>query len=295
MSRLVSSETSDKSFAIVTPTYAPDLVRCELLAESLDRVAPRVPHYLIVDRRDRPAFVHLQRGNRRIVDSEAIVGKSMWRTPGRKGFWLSLGSLPVRGWIIQQILKLGIVDVVSERTVVNCDSDVAFFRRFDRNNLLVNGRIGLLDVGYVDSNIRRWTSSARLKLGLPEQDGGYRCHVGNMICWNRETVIAMRQRVETSTGMDWQAALCRMSSFSEYMLYGVFVREALGYEAVCHWPSDVPLVSGSWGTAMVTDLAIEGFLANCDDRAVAVMVHSKDENDPSRLRLHLQKRWERLG
>jgi len=49
--------------------------------------------------------------------------------------------------------------------------------------------------------------------------------VGNMICWNRETVIAMRQRVETSTGMDWQVALCRTSSFSEYMLYGIFVRE----------------------------------------------------------------------
>jgi hypothetical protein len=288
----ISTETFDRSFAIVTPTYLPDLERCELLAESLDRVAPLVPHYLIVDRRDRAAFIHLQRGNRRLVESEAIVGKWMWRMPGRNGFWLSFTAPPVRGWIIQQILKVGIIDVISERTVVFCDSDMAFFRRFDRDNLLVNGKIGLLDVSYVDHNIRRWTASARRALGLPKYDSGYRCHVGNMICWNRETVKAMRQVIETSTGRDWQVALCRMPSFSEYMLYGIFVREALGYEAVDHSPSEVSLVLGSWGKATVTDMAIEALLSDCDDRTIAVMVHSKGNNDPSRLRLHLQKRWD---
>jgi len=278
----------------VTPTYPPDLEQCELLAESLDRVAPLVPHYLIVDRRDRAAFIHLQRGNRRLVESEAIVGKWMWRMPGRSRFWLSLRAPPVRGWILQQILKLGIIDAISERTLVFCDSDMAFFRRFDRDNLLVNGKIGLLDVGFVDSNIRRWTASARRTLGLPEQDGGYRCHVGNMICWNRETVKTMRQLIETSARRDWQVALCRMPSFSEYTLYGIFVREALGYEAVDHSPSEVPLVSGSWGKAMVTDMAIETLFAGCHDRTIAVMVHSKDDHDTSRLRLHLRKRWDQL-
>jgi hypothetical protein len=163
--------------------------------------------------------------------------------PGRNGFWLSLRAPPVRGWIIQQILKLGIVDAISERTLVFCDSDMAFFRRFDRDNLLVDGKIGLLDVGFVDPNIRRWTVGARRMLGLPEHDGGYRCHVGNMICWNRETVKAMRQLIETSTGRDWQVALCWMPSLSEYTLYGIFVREALGYKAVDHSPSEVPLVA----------------------------------------------------
>jgi hypothetical protein len=55
----ISIEKSDRSFAIVTPTCLPDLARCELLAESLDRSAPAVPNYLIVDRRDRSAFNHL--------------------------------------------------------------------------------------------------------------------------------------------------------------------------------------------------------------------------------------------
>ena len=63
-----SIERSDHSFAVVTPTYLPDLRRCELLAESLDRCAPHVPHYLIVDRRDRSAFSHLERGRRCLIE-----------------------------------------------------------------------------------------------------------------------------------------------------------------------------------------------------------------------------------
>jgi hypothetical protein len=48
------------------------LDRCELLAESLDWYAQDVSHYPIVDRRDLPAFRHLETGRRRIIESEAL-------------------------------------------------------------------------------------------------------------------------------------------------------------------------------------------------------------------------------
>src|SRR5689334_5136574 len=112
--------TTDHSLAVVTPTFLPDLARCELLAESLDRCAPQVPHYLIVDRRDWRAFQHLQGGRRQLIESEALVGHWMWRMPGRKGFWLSFKALPVRGWIIQQILKISAIEAIPERTLVFC-------------------------------------------------------------------------------------------------------------------------------------------------------------------------------
>jgi hypothetical protein len=284
-------DKSDRSFAVVTPTYLPDLRRCELLAESLDRSAPHVPHYLIVDRRDRQAFNHLQRGKRQLVESEALVGNWMWRMPGRSSFWLSLKAPPVRGWIIQQILKIGAIEAIPERTLVFCDSDTAFLRHFDRENLLVNGKVGLLDVEFCNDSTRRWTATARRLLGLSPHDGGYRTHVGNMICWNRETVKAMQQRIESSTGLKWQVALARTPSFSEYMLYGVFVREVLGYHAVDHAPSAVPLVKGSWGMALTTDSAIDTFFADFDPLTVAVMIHSKDGVDPARFRHHLERQW----
>jgi Family of unknown function (DUF6492) len=286
---------SDHSYAVVTPTYLPDLSRCELLAESLDRCAPDVPHYLIVDRRDRSAFSHLERGKRRLIDSEVIVGSWMLRVPSRKSLWFSLKAPPVRGWIIQQILKIGVVDLVPERTLVFCDSDTAFFRHFDRDDLLVDGKIGLIDVPFVDDERRRWTATARRLLGLPAHDGDYRNYVGNMICWNRETVKAMRQRIEASTSLNWQVALARTLCFSEYMIYGTFVREVLGYHAVDHAPSTVPLVKPTWNASLATDSDIDAFFTNFDPQTVAVMVHSKDGLDPARYRPHLQRLWTTLG
>ena len=291
---ITSIEKSDRSFAIVTPTYLPDLTRCELLAESIDRTAPHVPHYLIVDRRDRPAFSHLQRGRRRLIESEAILGNWIWRMLGRRGFWLSLRAPPVRGWIIQQILKIGAIEVIPERTLVFCDSDIAFFRRFDRDDLLVNGKVGLLDVDFNNDITRRWTVTARRLLGLSPYGGLYRNHTGNMICWNRETVKALQQRIETSTDLNWQVALARTLSFSEYTIYGIFVREALGYHEVDHAPSAVPLVKPSWGMALTTESAIASFFADFDPRTVAVMIHSKDAIDPARYRPHLERRWDRV-
>lgn len=287
-------ENSDQSFAVVTPTYRPDLTRCELLAESMDRTVPKVPHYLIVDRRDRSLFNHLQHGPRRIVESEEILGNWILRMPGGRPYWASLKALPVRGWLVQQILKIGIIDTIPERTLVFCDSDTAFFRHFDRSNLLVSDKIGLLDVDDIDDSTRQWTLTARRLLGLSAHEGGYRNHVGNMICWNRETIKAMQQRIEISTGVNWQVALVRTLSFSEYMIYGTFVRELVGYDATDHAPSTVPLVKPSWGLDLTTDSSIDAFFADFDSRTIAVMIHSKDQIDPVRYRSHLERLWDKL-
>lgn len=284
------TDRSENTFAIVTPTYLPDLERCEILAESLDRTTPEVSHYLIVDRRDRAAFKHLEGRRRRIIESETLLGNWIWRMPGRKSFWLSLRAPPVRGWIIQQILKIAVVDAVPEQTLVFCDSDTAFFRHFDREDLLVDGKVGLLDVDLAGN--RPWTATARRLLGLPENDGlGSRNHVGNMICWNREIVKAMQQRIEVSTGLDWKVALARAPNFSEYMIYGIFVSEVLGYNSIDHAPSSVPLVKPSWHIPLSTDADLDAFFADFDPRTVAIMIHSKDGVDPMRYRKHLEHRW----
>jgi len=200
-------------------------------------------------------------------------------------------SLPVRGWIVQQILKIAVVDVISEQTLVFCDSDVAFFRRFDREDLLVDGKVGLLDVDF--SGHSEWTAIARRLLGLPKHGSASRNYVGNMICWNADIVRNMQRRIEMSTGIDWRLALARTPSFSEYMLYGVFVTEVLGYDSVDHAPSSVPFVKPSWSLRLQTDSDIETFFSDFDAQTVAVMVHSKDGPDPKQYRRYLQRLWER--
>jgi hypothetical protein len=287
---MLLTQGSISTFAIVTPTYLPDLKRCELLVESLDQIAPDVPHYLIIDRRDRAAFKHLEKRGRYLIESEALLGKWIWRMPGRRSYWLSLKAPPVRGWILQQILKIAAIEAVPEQTLVFCDSDTAFFRQFDRENLLVDGKVGLLDVDLAGD--QQWTAAARRLLGINENHGlGSRNHVGNMICWNRDIVKSMQRRIEASTGINWKLALARTTSFSEYMIYGIFVSEVLGYDAVDHAPSSVPLVKPSWHVPLLTDLDLEAFFADFDPRTVAVMIHSKDGVDPMRYRKYLERLW----
>lgn len=283
----------DTSFAIVTPTYLPDLARCKILAESLDICSPNVSHYIIVDHRDWVHFKHLEGPKRHLIESESLLGPWIRRMPGRKSVWLSLKSLPVRGWIIQQILKLASIEAIAERTLVFCDSDTAFFRHFDRASLLVNEKIGLLDVEPSADSIR-WTKTARRLLQIEDLDGGYRNHVGNMICWNRETIKEVQDRIEFANGMNWQIALARTPSFSEYVIYGVFVRELKGYAGVDHAPSTVPLVKPSWGLDLTADAALAKFFSDFDPCTVAVMIHSKDGVAPSQYRPYLERQWRSL-
>jgi hypothetical protein len=76
-----------------------------------------------------------------------------------------------------------LLQVVPGRNLVFSNSDTAFFRRFSRDNPLVNGKIGLLDVDDVGENTNRWTATARRLLGLLAHHGGSRNHAGNMMYW----------------------------------------------------------------------------------------------------------------
>jgi hypothetical protein len=195
---------------------------------------------------------------------------------------------------MQQIKKIAATKTIAEPTLIFVDSDMAFFRRFCRDDLLVQGKIGLLDVDYVNDDIRRWTVTARRLLGLPQWDGGYRNYVGYLICWNRDVIAALQTRIENATGMPWQIALGRTLSFSEYMLYGVFVREVLGYERTGHAPSDVPLVKALWGRGSENGSEIADLFSNFDARTIGIMVHSKDGIEPHRFRHRLEEYWAKL-
>lgn len=192
---------------------------------------------------------------------------------------------------MQQIKKIAAIKAIPEQTLVFCDSDTAFFRPFRRDDLLVHGKMGLLDVNYVNDDIRRWTSTARRLLGIPQSEGGYRNHVGYLICWNREIVEALQRRIERVTGIRWQLALARSISFSEYTLYGIFVREVLGYDAANHVASDVPLIKALLGRASTNGSEINDLFSDFDPQTIGIMVHSKDGIEPHHFRHRLEECW----
>ena len=290
------------NFTLITPTYLPDLARAELLVESVQRCCPGLAHHLIVDHRDLKHFRHL--GDRAtIITSEDLLPWWIHRLPGRRSLWLSLRSRPNRGWIVQQVLKIAAASQPTADVSIFCDSDVAFVRTFDPVHTLCSERQGaehgggestvtLLDVEFVNDEVRAWTNVARRLLSIEEATLTSRGHVGNLICWRRDNVLAMIARIEEVTRSDWRSALMRLPTFSEYVLYGAHTRGVLGYENAGHHPSTLPLVKASWGLDLGNARAFDDFFSVLDPATVAVMIHSKDGIDPIRYREYLMALWD---
>lgn len=283
---------SDASrIAIVTPTYLPDLARCELLVESLQQCSPGLRHILVVDRCDLAHFRHL--GDRAtILQSEALLPRWVKRIPGRRSIWLSPWARPTRGWIVQQILKIAAAATLEHEISVFCDSDVAFIRPFSINEIVGRGPVGLLDVDYVTPQVEDWTAVAARLLGVEPSETPARGHVGNMITWRRENVRSMIERISEVSGTGWQRAILRLPTFSEYILYGVYCRAVLGYQRSGHVPSTTPLIKGSWGLDLTREDALQRFFSDFDTDTVGVMIHSRDGLDAAQYRRYLEGLWE---
>ena len=263
------------TLAFVTPSYPPDLERCELLVESLDRFGPGFNHYIIVDRADMPAFAHLASTRTILIEAESIIDKRFIRIPWKGSSWYNWRALPMRGWISQQVYKLAAVNVVREDILVMTDSDTTFVRPFSVENFLVDGKTGLLDVDYCAGMVPTWTGVATKLLGLNAQPT-LRGHVGNLIAWQREHMLDLHAHIERATGLPWQIAIARQRTFSEYILYGCYIRDVVGYGASHHAPSTRALVKQPWDHDLSTQAGLKAYFDTIEPDNIAVMIHSKD-------------------
>ena len=262
------------SLAFVTPSYPPDLERCALLVESLDRFGAAFKHYIIVDRADMPAFAHLASARTILIEAESVIDQRFIRIPWKGSIWYNWRALPMRGWISQQVYKLAAVKVVPEDILVMTDSDTTFVRSFSVDDFLVDSKTGLLDVDYCAGMVPAWTNVAVKLLGL-EHAPQLRGHVGNLIAWRREHIAALHARIEAATGLPWQIAIARHRTFSEYVLYGVFLREVIGYANSHHAPSTRSLVKQPWDHDLSTHAGLKSYFDDIAPDNIAVMIHSK--------------------
>jgi Family of unknown function (DUF6492) len=262
------------TLAFVTPSYPPDLERCALLVESLDRFGPTFRHYIIVDRADRPVFAHLESARTILVEAESVIDQRFIRIPWKGSSWYNWRALPMRGWISQQVYKLAAVKAVAEDILVMTDSDTTFVRPFTVQNFLVDGKTGLLDVDYCAGMVPTWTGVSRKLLGL-QSEPPLRGHVGNLIAWRREHILALHSHIEQTTGLPWQIAIARQRTFSEYILYGIYIRQVLGYDSSLHAPSTRALVKQPWDYDLSSHAGLAAYFDAIEPDNIAVMIHSK--------------------
>ncbi|WP_120716549.1 DUF6492 family protein [Tsuneonella amylolytica] len=282
--------TDDTTLCFVTPSFSRDLERCRLLVESRRACAPGIDHYLVIDKPDLSLFAELADRHTIIVDSRELLDRELHKAWGNNGWWFGHRVLPLRGWITQQLYKLSMPRVSDASVFVNIDSDCVFVRPFEPGRLFNDGMLGLPEVDYRNDEICEWSLEAAALTGVtpPTRPNNY---VGNMIPWRAKVVGALTDRIAATTGLPWQIALGRRRTFSEYMLYGIWVRCGAGFLESGHFADPRPLVHTNWDRTLASDDDFERFFSQLPDEALAVMVHSKDGIEPTHYARFARDRW----
>jgi hypothetical protein len=266
------------TFGIITPSYTPDFERCKLLNYSIKKfVTTPVNHYIVVDDRDYDLFYQLQSETTQILTKEALLPWWIKRIPIQKNVWFSLKTLPVRGWLIQQIIKIASALYIAENVSVFVDSDVLFVRPFQLENLVRYGKIRLYR-GCEGNDVQKqwhlkWHQSAAKLLGLSEIDPTIPDYITQIISWRKDCVLQLCQQLEKISGRSWIETLCNSWNLSEYVLYGIFVDNVL--KGARHYYNDKNICHNYWLAESLSKLELEDFIKNIDPEQVAVMISAK--------------------
>jgi Family of unknown function (DUF6492) len=265
-----------ESIAIVTPSFARDFAACRNLNESVARFFPSARHYVIVDSRDVPLFRGLESSRTVVAAVEDVLPKGYFKLPRSKKWWVSLPAMvPARGWLIQQLVKLSVADRLSERVLVNVDSDVSFIRPVD-DSLFVRGertRLYRLPRGIRPGMDHvRWHSTVCRLLGVAPDPVPMDDYVGNMISWNRDIVLEVRARIEAVTGQPWHVAFTRGRTVSEYLMYGLYVAKVESGRDHRVWLDERPWCHTHWGPGALAASDVDAFVDALPDGDVALSI-----------------------
>lgn len=291
-----SNSVSSQGLAIVTPTYSVDYDVFTRLRSSVERFAPAgAVHYLIVPQEDVPLFAPFSGPNCVVWSARELLAGSIRLTP-----WLSQLSdrlpripasarvvaiepkhpiPPIRGWILQQVLKLAAADRLSTATVLVADSDVELIRPLDPTVFQNEGHTVLYRrddaVTQAMPDHVRWHRSARALLGLPAVEPPYHDYISAFIALDTDVVRRLRAHVEQRHGKSWQQVIARQLNFSEWTLYGVFADEVLGWGRQPERHRDSSLCLEYWGTLPMQHTEVPTFVGQRRPDDVAMMISAK--------------------
>lgn len=268
--------------SILTPSYHGDYERCKLLCKSIDtHVTGFSLHYIIVNDGDYMLFKHLESKNRRIMKYSDVIPSHLKVIPRifKQDYWVSWKGLPLRGWHVQQIVKISATANLPEERVCIVDSDMIFVKNYDLSSYKAPNKLPFYTKNRVipRNKIRHkdWVKTAYKVLGLGEPDYPVDDHIGSIIIWDKATVQAMIKRIETVTGKEWATALQQAHKFSEYLLYGYFVNNS-EFKSI-HNPTNLSICHIYWNGEPLNEKSLNIFLQEMQPYQFAIGVQSFTE------------------
>ncbi len=284
--------------SLITPSYAPDFERCKLLCQSIDRyVCDYRKHVIIVDKADYNLFKTLKNDKTDIIIKESILPSWLIKIPFSKKWWLNLKGLPVRGWILQQIVKLSVHEFVDSDAYIFADSDVTFIRPFKASSIIKEDKVRLCSMprktdDYTDKRKQAWHEHAAQLSGLQNTGQLTQDYISQLVCWRRDTLQKLTQQIEKHSKKPWKQVLTNTLDFSEYILYGIFAEHVMAEESG-HFKDEHELCYCSWHQPISDIDELSHFLANIPQNYNSVLIQSNldiDTDDYKNLLINVQEK-----
>jgi hypothetical protein len=281
--------TSQTDASILTCSFRGDFEICSMLCESIDRFVPEtIKHKLYVPEADLNLFQPLANARRSVISEDTLLPKWFWKIPlpdahwrrrlflPRRNFYLTPFSMPVRGWIVQQIMKIAAAAGSSTEIVLHVDSDALFVRPFSVDQLFHDEAHARLfrRAPEAGKGHRSWHLAASKLLGLPPDefhDGDY---IDSLVVWRRSVVRKMIERIEQTGKRNWQIILGRTPHFSEYVLYGVFAERVLGLADAKLAIEQISLCHSRWSGEFSSAEDENDFVTSIDPKMVGFCIQS---------------------
>ncbi|RKO22591.1 hypothetical protein D7Z96_13580 [Pseudarthrobacter phenanthrenivorans] len=283
------------TLAILTPSYWPDIQGFKRLHESvLDNTDSNTWHHAIVPKRDVPAFRAIGSPRLKVWSEADFLPAGFIATDALAALRRRIPVLPqtincsainlrrpwppVRGWILQQILKLSAATRLGCTAVIVIDSDVVLVRPMPVETFIRNGAVRLYEKpGAVTTDLERhfrWTRTAYELLGLQwRPEPSFPDYVGGIVSWDPEVVQGCLARIEQVSGSGWAETVARRLHFSEFILYGTYLRH-FGTELQRSYHSPSTLCHSYWSPAPLLTEQAQNFVDGYRPGDLAIHVQS---------------------
>jgi Family of unknown function (DUF6492) len=277
---------------LITISYRGDFELARELCDSIDRFAdPDIEHVLVVPRSDLSLFSPLATGSRRLIAKEDVLPNGYTRLPLphqialghfykrliREIWWGPTGL--VRGWIVQQIVKLSAPAITRRDVIVFADSDIVLVRPVSAS-LFTDGigvRLYRVPGATADSSMhQKWHMVSAHLLGIDAEPYFGADYIGHLVTLRRDVILQLQARLTAIADERWDKIIAREKAFSEYILYGIFAEHVLGLQHCGHFFTSQDLVHASWHYPFNTTSGLEEFVDGFEPHHVGVAIQSTE-------------------
>lgn len=221
-------------YAFSTQSYKGDFAECRLLCESMDRFAPDVDHFIFVNDEDWALFQSLNYGRHMIRRKSECIPWYFFRFPFKikdHYFWVSPFTLPMRGWIYQQVCKLAVFDVIGKDgydVVINLDSEAVLIKEFRIEDFKKDGKFKLFRNTNTTCDPHQWQYTAAIqkffKGTMPQDQMDKYQYMDIATIFVKENLDEMLAAItKNSPYRNWKLWMASTLKFSEFFTYGNYV------------------------------------------------------------------------